>query len=102
MNEPAVDWRRRPTTDTVALIIAVLACLAKEPSDRPDSAWVLDEQLAGAVPADAAWTARAAREWWDVRRVVVNPGERAVTGTRADATTAPAMGRCWPKVPSAS
>ena len=41
---------------------------------------------------DAAWTAGAAREW-DLRRVVVDPGEDAVTGTRADATTAPAMGR---------
>jgi serine/threonine-protein kinase len=85
-----------------ALDAAVLACLAKEPSDRPDSAWVLDRQLAGAVPVDAAWTAGSAREWWDLRGVVVNPGEPAVTGTRADATTETAMGRCWPKVPSAS
>jgi serine/threonine-protein kinase len=99
---PEAPSARTEFSISPALDAAVLACLAKDPSDRPDSAWVLDRQLAAAVPADAAWTAGAAREWWDLHAVVVNLGERAVTGTGADATTAPAMGRCWPKVPSAS
>jgi hypothetical protein len=81
-----------------SLDAAILACLAKEPSDRPASAWVLDRRLADAVAAADAWTPEAARTWWDLRRVVVNPNERAATGTRPDGEPAPAMGRCWPKL----
>jgi eukaryotic-like serine/threonine-protein kinase len=79
-----------------ALDAVILACLSKEPSDRPASAWVLDRCLADAVSADA-WTAEAARDWWDLRRVVVNPTERAATGTPLEGEPVPAKGRCWPK-----
>jgi serine/threonine-protein kinase len=81
-----------------ALDAAILACLAKEPADRPASAWVLDRRLADAVPEDEAWTPEAARAWWDLRRVVVNPAERAATGTPPEGEAAPAKGRCWPKL----
>ena len=80
-----------------ALDEAILACLAKEPSERPASAWVLDRRLAEAVPTDA-WTADAARTWWDLRRVVVDPTERAATGTPPAGEPAPARQRCWPKL----
>jgi eukaryotic-like serine/threonine-protein kinase len=80
-----------------ALDAAVLACLAKEPSARPASAWVLDRMLADAVASDDAWTPEEARAWWDLRRVVVNPAERAATGTPHQGEAAPAKGRCWPK-----
>jgi serine/threonine-protein kinase len=81
-----------------ALDAAILACLAKDPSDRPATAWVLDCQLAEAMAANGAWTPDAARAWWDLRRVVVNPVEHAATGTPADAESAPAVQRCWPKL----
>jgi eukaryotic-like serine/threonine-protein kinase len=74
----------------------ILQCLAKEPSDRPATASVLDRRLADCVPADA-WTAERAREWWDLRRVVVNPAERAATGTPLAGEPAPALAqRCCP------
>jgi serine/threonine-protein kinase len=81
-----------------ALDSAILACLAKEPSDRPRSAWVLDRWLADAVPADETWTPEAARAWWDLRRVVTNPTEEAATGTPPASEPAPVMRRCWPKM----
>jgi hypothetical protein len=80
-----------------ALDEAILACLAKEPSDRPASAWVLDRRLADAVPT-GAWTAEAARAWWDLHRVVVDPMERAATGTPPAGEPAPVKQRCWPKM----
>jgi serine/threonine-protein kinase len=84
-----------------ALDQAILACLAKEPADRPASAWVLDRRLADAVPT-SAWTAEAARAWWDLHRVVVDPTERAATGTPPAGDGAPAKQRCWPKMSSLS
>jgi len=41
----------------------VLACLAKEPAERPPSAEWLAEQLAQ-CRTDGAWTPARAREWW--------------------------------------
>jgi serine/threonine-protein kinase len=81
-----------------ALDAAILACLAKEPSERPSSATVLDRRLATVVPPDEAWTPEEARMWWDLRRVVVNPAEQAATGTPPEGEAAPAKGRCWPKI----
>jgi eukaryotic-like serine/threonine-protein kinase len=77
---------------------AILECLAKEPSDRPASAWVLDRRLADGVAADHAWTPEAARAWWDLRRVVVNPVESPAAGTRPESEPAPAVKRCWPRL----
>jgi hypothetical protein len=59
---------------------------------------VLDRWLADAVSAQEAWTPEAARAWWDIRRVVVNPTEQAATGTPPPGESAPAQGRCWPKL----
>jgi len=81
-----------------ALDRVVLECLAKEPSGRPASASVLDRRLAECVPSDA-WTTEAARAWWDLRRIAVNPTERAATGRPPDGERAPAAARrCWPKL----
>ena len=41
----------------------LLACLAKYPEDRPQTAAELARQLATAVPA--AWTEEQAQRWWD-------------------------------------
>ncbi|MBA3554184.1 MAG: hypothetical protein H0W29_05450 [Gemmatimonadales bacterium] len=42
----------------------VLACLAKRPDDRPQTADELAERLAS-VPLEREWTGWRAREWWD-------------------------------------
>ena len=43
----------------------VLACLAKDPGDRPASADTLAEALAS-IATGSSWTTRRAREWWDL------------------------------------
>jgi serine/threonine-protein kinase len=42
----------------------VLACLAKDPEDRPDSAEWLAARLAE-CPTASAWTPARAQEWWN-------------------------------------
>ena len=47
-----------------ALDAVILACLAKFPDDRPQSAAELSRQLLASLPS-AAWTDELARRWWD-------------------------------------
>jgi len=42
----------------------VLACLAKDPADRPGSAVELGEMLAGLAVTLPAWTQQRAEQWW--------------------------------------
>jgi serine/threonine-protein kinase len=45
----------------------ILACLEKDPDNRPQDVDELDRALR-AVPLEEPWTARRAREWWAVHR----------------------------------
>ena len=50
----------------------VLACLAKDPQDRPASAWELERRLAACSVADA-WTPEQRQQWWDLHVPVTEP-----------------------------
>jgi serine/threonine-protein kinase len=52
-----------------ALENVVMACLAKKPEDRPQSAKELSQRLA-AIRGLRAWTEERAREWWETHRPV--------------------------------
>jgi eukaryotic-like serine/threonine-protein kinase len=79
---PSKRGERELPADLEAL---VLACLAKDPAERPADAAALHDRL-GACAAAAAWTAAEARRWWDehgealVKRHVTEPsGTRPLT-----------------------
>jgi serine/threonine-protein kinase len=67
-----------------ALDEVVLACLAKKPADRPQSAGELGRRLAAAV-AGAAWTQERAQRWWQLhhpelaRPRSIHPDRRILT-----------------------
>ena len=54
-----------------ALDAIVLACLAKNPDDRPPSADALAEALVS-IATRSPWTTQRAREWWDLHRPAVS------------------------------
>jgi serine/threonine-protein kinase len=65
--EPEPPSRRTGLPIPAELEAIVLACLAKKPEDRPQTAEQLAERLA-AVPLGQEWTGERAREWWDRHR----------------------------------
>jgi len=63
-----------------ALDRVVLACLEKNPADRPASADALAAELA-AIQPEPAWTAERARHWWSAH-MPAGPGASSVAPRR--------------------
>jgi serine/threonine-protein kinase len=61
--EPIPPSKRSEITIPASLDRAVLMCLAKEPSGRPDTAEVLARMLENAGDT-GAWTPADAESWW--------------------------------------
>lgn len=51
----------------------ILACLSKNPEDRPQTAAELDQRLA-TVAVDGEWGQDAAQQWWDLHMVTASAG----------------------------
>ena len=64
-----------------ALDDLVLACLAKDPACRPQTARELAARLA-AIPFPESWNEERAREWWEKHRPV-EPAAAAPTQLRS-------------------
>jgi serine/threonine-protein kinase len=68
-SEPDLPSRRTDLPIPHDLEALVLACLAKDPGARPQSADDLTRRLA-ALRVEREWTPERAREWWDRVRPV--------------------------------
>jgi len=82
-----------------ALDALILECLSKDPMGRPETAGVLAQRLAAAVPA-AEWTAERARAWWELHRVS-KPAAPAAPSTAPAGEAVPTpvpRARCWPRL----
>jgi serine/threonine protein kinase len=55
----------------VDLEALIVRCLAKAPEDRPDARELARSLREIAIPAEHAWTARHAEEWWAEPRIMV-------------------------------
>jgi eukaryotic-like serine/threonine-protein kinase len=73
-DQPVPPSQRTELAIPPALDEIVLACLAKDPKDRPQSAEELQHRL-NEVPLDATWNQERGRAWWSVH--VPNLVERA-------------------------
>jgi DNA-binding response OmpR family regulator len=62
-NRPVPPSKKRGEMIDFDLESLVLQCLAKNPRDRPDSAWDIQRELA-ACRAAAKWTDKLAAQWW--------------------------------------
>lgn len=60
---PVPPSQRSETAVPPPLDEVILACLAKDPGERPQTAEELDRRLAASVPA-GGWRLEDAREWW--------------------------------------
>ncbi len=82
---PEPPSRRSTQRIGTALERVILACLAKDPAERPQSALELSERLGDALPPEERWTERHARTWWEVHRPAEAPPTPPPPDERSDA-----------------
>ena len=80
-----------------ALDAVVMACLAKDPSDRPSSATELALRLTDLARGNE-WTADAAHAWWSLHRGSAEPASSTDPARPLDATREVCQLRCWPRL----
>ncbi len=56
-----------------ALDKVILGCLAKDPADRPETAWVLRDQLREVAAKLPDWSENRAAEWWRIHMPEARP-----------------------------
>jgi serine/threonine-protein kinase len=64
--EPTPPSSRSELAIPESLETLILACLAKDPARRPQSAEALAEALTRSLDSGEPWTARMATEWWEL------------------------------------
>jgi eukaryotic-like serine/threonine-protein kinase len=69
---PTPPSQRTELKIPAALDALVMACLAKDPDDRPQTARELSERLAD-VPGADRWGEAQAREWWAIHEPSLPP-----------------------------
>ncbi len=75
-DEPIPPSRRCEFTIPNDLEQTILACLAKEPADRPADAEQLADRLA-ACALEKRWQADAAQQWWETNKPLRDAGSSA-------------------------
>jgi serine/threonine-protein kinase len=97
-DQPVPPSLRSSFTIPHGLDALIMQCLAKDPAERPASASDLANRLAESVPLDA-WTADAARAWWDQHRI--NEPKGSGSGATLDRpASARERRRCLPRLDS--
>jgi serine/threonine protein kinase len=66
-SDPVAPSRRTELAIPAALDDVVMACLAKDPAHRPQTAAELSRRL-GSIAAGPGWSEERAREWWTTHR----------------------------------
>jgi serine/threonine-protein kinase len=84
--EPVPPSERSEIPIPPALDALVLACLAKDPAQRPATAAQLADRLSASVNGDQ-WTAETARNWWDLNRVTQEPSPLTVDADQSPVAT---------------
>ena len=84
--------RANGKADPAALEALVLACLAKDPDERPASAEWLAARLAE-CETSGDWTPARAHEWWDTIRGGAAPTPQSPDQTRTSITPPGVLGK---------
>jgi serine/threonine-protein kinase len=77
-DEPVPPSRRISREIPSDLEAIVMACLAKQPGDRPQSAQIMSEMLMGCEDY-GAWTQEKAEQWWSSNRISLPMEQHADT-----------------------